>query len=107
MTFILECLGKPSNQREYRCLCENPPIIVHTYQSDELSSNSSVSMSSWDKFAKLNTHDDDQFPHMIPTVEIDFLPFFVDNHHLTKTQQRDLLLCKIIRGEKTSMCGKM
>ena len=69
-----------SGTREYHLICRQPLIYAHVFNKEELSANSSVSISAWDKLARISDHFS-SVPLTLPDPiqSIDFRPLLMDN----------------------------
>lgn len=104
---LFKCLEKvDTGKRECRCLSEDPPVFVYTFQPSEQTSNSSVCIKVWDQYASLNSTYRDQTNSDSDGIQVDLVPFFVDNNELACTRRDDSLLLSVMNGSETENCGK-
>ena len=90
--------------RDFRCVSVDPPVYVYVYQSSELTSNSSVSLLAWDKFAAINNIE--SYVDHERILKVDLEPFFVDNAELVLRRKEDELLSRVVSGVEVNKCGK-
>ena len=55
------------------------PIYIHDFDKGELTTNSCVPITAWDKFARISLQSVPPVPLPEPTISIDFRPVYMDN----------------------------